>query len=44
MARGKADFAALRETVGLTQAALAEELGVNPRSVKRWEQPGMEGY
>ena len=42
--RTKADFAALRETVGLTQAALAEELGVNPRSVKRWEQPGMEGY
>lgn len=42
--RTKADFAALRETVGLTQANLADDLGVNPRSVKRWEQPGMEGY
>lgn len=42
--RTKADFAALRETVGLTQANLADELGVNPRSVKRWEQPGMKGY
>ncbi len=43
-ARTKADFAALRETVGLTQANLADDLGVNPRSVKRWEQPGMDGY
>lgn len=42
--RTKADFAALREAMGLTQANLADELGVNPRSVKRWEQPGMEGY
>lgn len=42
--RTKADFAALRETVGLTQANLADELGVNPRSVRRWEQPGQEGY
>lgn len=44
MERTKADFAALRETVGLTQANLADDLGVNPRSVKRWEQPGMDGY
>ena len=42
--RTKADFAALRETVGLTQANLADDLGVNPRSVRRWEQPGQEGY
>lgn len=44
MERTKADFAALRETVGLTQANLADDLGVNPRSVRRWEQPGQEGY
>lgn len=42
--RTKADFAALRETAGLTQANLADDLGVNPRSVRRWEQPGQEGY
>lgn len=42
--RTKADFAALRETVGLTQSNLADELGVNPRSVRRWEQPAQEGY
>ena len=42
--RTKADFAALRETVGLTQANLADDLGVQVRSVRRWEQPGQEGY
>lgn len=42
--RTKADFAALRETVGLTQANLADDLGVQARSVRRWEQPGREGY
>ena len=42
--RTKADFAALRETVGLTQANLADDLGVQARSVRRWEQPGQEGY
>jgi transcriptional regulator with XRE-family HTH domain len=35
--RSKARFKALRESVGLTQAALAAELGVEVRSVKRWE-------
>ncbi len=34
--RTKADFAALRETVGLTQANLADDLGVQARSVRRW--------
>lgn len=42
--RTKADFAALRETVGLTQSNLANDLGVQARSVRRWEQPGQEGY
>lgn len=42
--RTKADFAALRESVGLTQANLADDLGVQARSVRRWEQPGQEGY
>lgn len=42
--RTKADFAALRETVGLTQSNLADDLGVQARSVRRWEQPGQEGY
>lgn len=42
--RTKADFAALRETVGLTQANLADDMGVRARSVRRWEQPGMDGY
>lgn len=37
--RTKAEFRALREIVGLTQAALADELGVQVRSVKRWELP-----
>ena len=35
--RTKAEFRAIRETVGMTQAALADELGVQERSVKRWE-------
>lgn len=42
--RTKADFAALREAMGLTQANLADDLGVQARSVRRWEQPGQEGY
>mgnify|MGYP004644892239 CR=1 FL=1 len=44
MARTKADFRALRETVGFSQHALAAELGVRPLSVKRWERPDIEGY
>ena len=39
MTRTKANFRAIRETVGITQAALAAELGVQVRSVKRWESP-----
>lgn len=42
--RTKADFAAMRETVGLTQANLADDMGVRARSVRRWEQPGMDVY
>lgn len=42
--RTKAGFAALRETVGLTQANLADDLGVTIRSVRRWEQPSMSDY
>lgn len=37
--RTKAEFRAIRETVGMTQAALARELGVEVRSIKRWESP-----
>lgn len=37
--RTKAEFRAIRETVGMTQGALARELGVEVRSVKRWESP-----
>lgn len=37
MVKSKAAFRAIRETVGMTQAALAAELGVQVRSVKRWE-------
>lgn len=42
--RTLAEFRAIRETVGMTQGMLAEELGVNPRSVRRWESPDCEGY
>lgn len=37
--RTKAEFRAIRETVGMTQGALARELSVEVRSVKRWESP-----
>lgn len=37
MEHTKAAFRALRESVGLTQQALADRLGVRVRSVKRWE-------
>ena len=36
----KAAFRAMRETSGASQTALAEALGVNVRTVKRWETPG----
>lgn len=42
--RTLAEFRAIRETVGMTQGMLAEELGVNPRSVRRWESPDYEEY
>ncbi|MBQ6651415.1 MAG: helix-turn-helix domain-containing protein [Atopobiaceae bacterium] len=35
----KAAFHAIRELTGMTQSALAAELGVEVRSVKRWESP-----
>lgn len=39
MDKSKADFKALRELVGMTQGQLAEALGMDVRSVKRWEHP-----
>lgn len=38
--RSKADFKARRETLGLSQQDVADELGVAVRTVKRWEAPG----
>lgn len=35
--RSKVEFKALREMCGITQSAMARELGVEVRSVKRWE-------
>ena len=35
----KADFRAIRETIGLTQGDGAKALGVALRTVKRWEHP-----
>ena len=40
MERSKADFKALRETVGMSQQVLADALHVDKRSVQRWEAPG----
>jgi hypothetical protein len=39
MDRTKAEFRAIRETVGMTQGMLADALGVEQRSVRRWESP-----
>ena len=36
----KAAFRSMRETSGASQALLADALGVNVRTVKRWETPG----
>jgi len=36
----KAAFRTMREACGASQAALADALGVNARTVKRWETPG----
>lgn len=38
MERTPADFKAAREACGMSQQALADALGVNKRSVKRWER------
>lgn len=37
--RIKAELRALRESAGITQSSFARELGVEVRSVKRWENP-----
>lgn len=42
--RTREEFRALRELVGMTQAALAGILDVEVRSVKRWERHNDEGY
>lgn len=39
MARSKSEFRAMRETLGITQQRLADDLGVRILSVKRWESP-----
>lgn len=39
MERTKANFRAAREIVGLSQADLAELVGVSTQAVKRWEHP-----
>lgn len=40
----KAAFRAIREECGMTQHDIADEAGVDVRSVKRWENPAVEGY
>ncbi|MDY4522520.1 MAG: hypothetical protein SPD80_02860 [Atopobium sp.] len=42
--RSKAEFRALRETLGLTDARLADLAGVQERSVRRWATPSDTGY
>lgn len=37
--RSKAEFRAMRETLGITQQRMADELCVKALSVKRWESP-----
>lgn len=44
MEKTKAALKALRETVGMAQRNLAAALGVEARSVKRWESAAAEGY
>lgn len=44
MTRDRAEFRAIRETVGMTQQALADMLAVQVRSVKRWEQDNLHGW
>lgn len=40
--RDKADLKAVRESIGITQIDLANEMGVTVRAIKRWEQIGWE--
>lgn len=42
--KSKAGFRVLRESVGLTQSALARMVGVNVQTVKYWENPGKPQY
>lgn len=44
MERSKAEFRAMRETLGITQQSLAARVGVKPLSVKRWESPKYEQH
>lgn len=44
MARGKADFKARRERLGLTQQDIADALGINIKTVKNWENPKQPRY
>lgn len=44
MEHTKANFRALREMVGISQAHLARDLGIDSRSVRRWENPDATGY
>lgn len=44
MARGKADFKAQRERLGLTQQDIADALDVNVKTVKNWENPRQTRY
>ena len=40
--RSKAEFAALRELVGLSQSMVADVLHLNSKSVKSWESPAFK--
>lgn len=44
MARGKADFKAQRERLGLSQQDVADALGINIKTVKNWENPKQPRY
>ena len=44
MARGKADFKAQRERLGLSQQDVADALGINIKTVKTWENPRQPRY
>lgn len=44
MARGKADFRARREMLGLTQQDVADALNANVKTIKNWENPRQTRY